>query len=196
MGRIVLITGGARSGKSLFAEEIAKARGGEVVYIATAEPSDSEMETRIARHQAQRPPEWRTLEIPLDLRSGLDPADVNVRTVLVECLSLWVANRFGGLGDSEAEGWWNETEALEQTVKAEMQRVLDCARSSTWQLLLVTNEVGLSLHPNSAIGRAYQDVLGRLNQFVGRQADDVYLVVAGQAVNLKTLAAPRPYRED
>jgi adenosylcobinamide kinase/adenosylcobinamide-phosphate guanylyltransferase len=186
MGQIVLVTGGARSGKSRFAEGLALQAGGPVVYLATAEASDAEMENRIARHQAQRPPEWTTVESPRELLPALAGKADGAAAVLLEDLSLWTANRLIDLGDSEREGWWAEVDALEKTLHAELQALLQAARAASWDLILVTNEVGWSLHPNSPLGRAFQDMLGRLNQVAASQADAVSLVVVGLALNLKT----------
>jgi adenosylcobinamide kinase/adenosylcobinamide-phosphate guanylyltransferase len=189
MGRIVLVTGGARSGKSRFAEGLAKQHGGAVVYIATAEASDSEMEARIAKHQAQRPLEWNTIETPLDLQAALHAVPPDTRSVLVECLVLWTSNHLLTLDDPGSDSWWVQVEALESTLLTELQAILDRAQGAGWDLILVTNEVGWSLHPHTALGRAFQDMLGRLNQQVAARADAVYLVVAGLAVDLKQLAA-------
>lgn len=197
MGQIVLVTGGARSGKSVFAEELAKAQGGPVVYVATAEACDDEMTDRIARHKAQRPAEWKTIESPQDLHAPLRELEAGTRAVLIECLSLWTANRMAALGDSEEEaGWWAEADALEAALKSELESLFATARSADWLLILVTNEVGMGLHPNSALGRAYQDMLGRLNQFTAARADAVYLVVSGMALNIKNLAVSRPVKEE
>ena len=187
MGRITLITGGARSGKSRFAETLA-ARSAGVCYVATAEALDEEMARRIAQHRARRPPAWPTLEAPLDLLTALDGIG-HADTVLVDCLSLWSSNRLLALGDDTAPGWWPAVAALEATLTAELRAVLALARRREWDLLLVTNETGFGVVPASPLGRAFRDLLGRLGQRVAAEADDVYLVVAGLAVELKALSA-------
>ena len=187
MGRITLITGGARSGKSRFAETLA-AQGQNVCYIATAEALDEEMAQRIAQHRARRPAHWTTLEAPRDLATALVGLG-HIDTVLVDCLSLWTSNRLLALGDDEASGWWQAVAALEATLTAELRAVLALARQSGWDLLFVTNEVGFGLVPSSRLGRAFRDLLGRLGQVVAAEADAVYLVVAGLAVEIRALAA-------
>ncbi len=188
MGQILLVTGGARSGKSAFAEKLAKRRGGAVVYVATAEASDAEMEQRIARHKTQRPAEWTTVETPLDLQAGPRAATPETRTLLVECLSLWTSNRLLLLDEPGSESWWAQVDRLETTLIAELQALFDQTRSADWDLILVSNEVGWSLHPHTALGRAFQDMLGRINQAIAARADAVFLVVAGLAVDMKPLS--------
>jgi adenosylcobinamide kinase / adenosylcobinamide-phosphate guanylyltransferase len=187
MGRIVLITGGARSGKSRFAEGLAAAHGDAVRYVATAQALDAEMGERIARHRAQRPAAWATLEAPTDLVTALDGI-TNAGAVLVDCLSLWTSNRLLALGDDETSGWWESVAALETALTAELRAAIAHARRQRWDLLLVTNETGFGVVPATRLGRAFRDLLGRLNQAAAADADAVYLVVAGLALEMKALA--------
>ncbi|HEV7215124.1 MAG TPA: bifunctional adenosylcobinamide kinase/adenosylcobinamide-phosphate guanylyltransferase [Chloroflexota bacterium] len=187
MGGITLVTGGARSGKSRFAETLAT-RGRTVCYVATAEALDAEMADRITQHRARRPQQWTTLEAPRDLAAPL-AAIRDADTVLVDCLSLWTSNRLLALGDDEAPGWWGDVATLEETLTMELNAIMTQARQSGWDLVLVTNETGFGVVPASRLGRAFRDLLGRLSQVVAAEADAVYLVVAGLAVELKTLAA-------
>lgn len=204
MGRIELITGGARSGKSRFAEQRAlvlaasrAAPGGRarVTYIATAVPFDDEMEDRIARHRARRPPEWRTVEASESLGAAIASACTESDVVLVDCVAVWVGNRLYALGDPEAEGmdaaaWWDAVGRLETDLATELEAACDAACTSQADLLLVTNEVGLGLVPPTPIGRAYRDLLGRCGQLVAAKADAVHLTIAGLAIDLTRLAAP------
>jgi adenosylcobinamide kinase / adenosylcobinamide-phosphate guanylyltransferase len=187
MGRIVLITGGARSGKSRFAERLAAAHGTAVRYVATAQALDAEMDERIARHRAQRPTAWNTVEAPSDLVAALDGTD-DAGAVLVDCLSLWTSNRLLALGDDETLGWWESVAALETALTEELRAATAHARRQRWDLLLVTNETGFGVVPATPLGRAFRDLLGRLNQVAAEDADAVYLVVAGLAVEMKALA--------
>ena len=203
MGKVVLVTGGARSGKSAFAEAVAaRARGG-VLYVATAEACDAEMADRIARHRRQRPPHWTTAERPLDLVGAVACAPEGTSVVLVDCLSVWAANRLlaagsgigekvddgpGDDGDANLAAWTERADKVERAVAQEIAQLLATARSAAWSLLLVSNEVGSGVVPPSPLGRAYRDLLGRLNQAAAGGADEAYLVVAGLAVELKRLA--------
>lgn len=208
MSRLELVTGGARSGKSAFAErraiELAAARGPETVvtYVATALATDDEMAERIAHHRARRPAAWQTIEAPVDLAPVLAAARAMDGVVIVDCLAVWSANRLLALGDPEADGgpepgaWWRDVAALEATLVEELAPLLDGSQARSADIVLVTNEVGLGLVPPTPIGRAYRDLLGRLNQRVARHADAVHLVVAGFTLDLAALGTRAPDGDD
>ena len=189
---VTLILGGARSGKSAWAEQVAANSGRPVTFVATATAGDTEMAARIAAHQASRPAGWRTVEAALDLagavRAHARPGDV----VLVDCLTLWVSNRLlagsAGYPDAEAvpDAVWRDVEA---GLLADAEALLEGARTAGAALVLVSNEVGLGLVPPYPLGRRYRDLLGRLNQAVARPADRVVLMVAGLPVDLRRLLA-------
>ena len=180
---LILITGGARSGKSALAERLAM-QGNRVLFVATAEPLDDDMARRIAVHQASRPRHWDTLEEPRSLPEAIREHTICTGsahdTVIVDCLTMWVSNLLLLYeGETEAEG-----------------RIMDAARelievyegsSASW--IVVTNEVGQGVVPSSSLGRAYRDALGRVNSLVASHADKVYLMAAGLALNLKALGA-------
>ena len=176
---LILILGGARSGKSAFAERLAR-RGRRVLFVATAEARDEDMKRRIAAHRERRPAGWDTLEEPLDLVAALRPLLDCYDTFLLDCLTLWVSNLL-----------------LDGPVRAEDGcRIQDSARElmdlvakspATW--ILVSNEVGQGIVPSSALGRAYRDALGRVNQLAASRADRVYLTTAGLSLELKSLGA-------
>ena len=152
---LVVYVGGARSGKSRLAVERARAEGRPVTFIATGEAGDEEMAERIGRHKAERPVGWRTIEEPVEVGRALASVPAG-DTVVVDCLSLWVAN--GGDGD------------------------VPQARAGL--TIAVTNEVGLGIVPDNALARAYRDELGRVNAAWVDAADEAYLVVAGRALRL------------
>ena len=171
---IVLVTGGARAGKSGWAEaEAARLAGDDVTFIATAEPRDDEMAARIAAHRAARPGAWTTIESPLLVPEAVRAARSPV--VLVDCLTLWVSNLM--LVGGDRSGGARVEECAEQLVAALSHH------AST--MIVVTNEVGLGLVPDNAAARAYRDLLGRVNARVARAADRVVLLVAGIAVELR-----------
>lgn len=183
MAEIILVLGGARSGKSQFAQQLAqRIAGSEVLFVATAEAGDHEMARRIASHRAARPAGWTTLEAPFDLGAALSRTNVRPRAVLVDCLTLLVSNvLFRGGDDSRPD-------AAERSVAQEINSLLAACESSPGTVIIVSGEVGLGLVPESALGRLYRDLLGWTNQAVAAQAATVYLLVAGLPVDLKKLA--------
>ncbi|WP_102127213.1 bifunctional adenosylcobinamide kinase/adenosylcobinamide-phosphate guanylyltransferase [Deinococcus planocerae] len=167
---IVFVTGGARSGKSTFAERRAAAAGEAVTYLATAQAFDAEMEGRIARHRADRPGGWVTVEEPLGVPGALQAA--STPTVLLDCLSLWVSNLV--LSDES-----------DDAILARADRLLAAARAREGLTVLVTNEVGLGIVPDNALARRYRDVLGWVNQRAAAASDEAWLLVSGLPVRLK-----------
>lgn len=178
--KLTLILGGARSGKSTHALRLAGASGAPVLFVATAEARDDEMAAKIARHRAERPAHWRTLEAPLGLAAALaqvPPAPV----VLVDCVTLWVSN----LLLAEGASW--------EGAVAELDALLDWHRASDAELIVVSNEVGWGLVPGDQLSRTYREWLGWFNQRLAAAADQVYLLVAGLPVDMKALARATTY---
>ncbi len=189
MGRLVLLLGGARSGKSAMAERMAMQMGGRVTYLATAQPLDEEMAQRIKNHQAARPAEWRTVEEPLDLDAAMKMAVRESDVVLVDCLTLWLSNQLCRIEAPEASPEWHAAIAeLGTRLRQSSSELIATVRSAEATALLVSNEVGLGLVPPSHLGRAYRDLLGMLNRQLAAEADQVLLMVAGLAVDVKRLA--------
>ena len=174
------VTGGARSGKSRFAERLAAETGREVVYIATMEPLDKELVERVAAHRASRPAGWWTLEAPLDPAGALAGA-APTACAIIDCLSLWVSNRLGPLGEDPRPA---AVADLGRELEAEVERLLDAARAREGPAIVVTNEVGGGVVPAYPLGRAYRDLLGRVNQRVAIAADRAWLLVAGRPLEL------------
>ena len=169
---VTLVLGGARSGKSAYAEGLVDAAaetGGAPVYFATAEAGDAEMTARIARHRERRGGRWRTVEAPLDLAAALTEESARAAPALVDCLTLWLANLMAAGRDPESE-----TEAL--------IAALDDRMAPT---VLVSNEVGLGIVPDNALARAFRDAAGRLNQRIAARAKRVIFVAAGLPLALK-----------
>ncbi|MGZ3662911.1 MAG: bifunctional adenosylcobinamide kinase/adenosylcobinamide-phosphate guanylyltransferase [Ktedonobacterales bacterium] len=185
--RLMLILGGARSGKSSYAESLALrlARERLVVYVATAEAGDDEMRARIADHQASRLAAWATIEAPLNPAAAIagSPAATAAGVVLLDCVTLWVSNV---LLSTEQDA--TAARAAAVRVGSELDALLDLYRAAPWSLVLVTNEVGMGLVPPYPLGRIYRDLLGRVNARLAAEADAVALLVAGLAVELKALA--------
>ncbi len=168
------IIGGARSGKSRYAVATQRADGA-VAFIATAEARDADMARRIARHRAERPRDWQTIEAPHDLAGALDDLKAGVDAAVIDCLTLWVANRqLRGDGDA----------AILDAARELAGRI----RTSPIDLTLVSNEVGEGVHPPTADGMRFRDLLGTTNQLIAAACDTVVLMVAGIPVTVK----PRP----
>ena len=181
---LILIIGGARSGKSAFAEKLAE-QYDRVIFVATAEALDDEMRQRIENHKRNRPAHWHTLEAPRAIVVSLDSVQSAYDILLLDCLTLWVSNL---LLDMEGR-----VDAERRIVIASEALLAACAASDA-EWIVVTNEVGEGVVPPTELGRAYQDALGRVNQLFAAQAERVYLMTAGLAVDVKALGA-RPYRD-
>jgi len=181
-GKIILITGGARSGKSLFAEKYATAQGKSVAYIATAQIYDQEMESRVARHRQRRAESWQTFESPYDADQAIQQAAIQGQVILLDCLTLYTSNLL--LSPNTPNG----PEEKYQYIMKEIDKLLVSARASQAIVLFVTNEVGMGIVPDNALARQYRDIAGMVNQKVAACADEVYLVVSGLAVEIKKMA--------
>ena len=165
----LLVLGGARSGKSRYAQQRAEAEVGALVYIATGQAFDAEMEERIAHHQADRGDRWRIVEAPLALAQAIRTEAAPDRVLLVDCLTLWASNLM--LADRDIEA---ETAALAA-----------CLRDVQGPLILVSNEVGLGIVPDNALARRFRDDAGRINQAIGLAVDEAVFVAAGLPLVLK-----------
>jgi len=170
--RSVLVLGGARSGKSAYAQALAEGAAPERVYLATAEAGDAEMAARIARHQADRSGGWTTVEEPLALAERLHAFAQLGRAALIDCLTLWLSNLMLAGRD----------------VEAEISRLAEAIGALEGPAVFVSNEVGLSLVPETKLGREFRDWQGRANREVARACDAVVFVAAG----LPTLLKPAP----
>ncbi len=172
-GRLTLILGGARSGKSDYARKLAQERGGsDVLFIATAQAGDEEMRTRIENHRAERPREWQVIESPRRVASEL--AGCHPSVALLDCVTLWVSNVLLA-----------EKHNVERTMMLEVDQVLAWHRSTETELIVVSNEVGMGVVPDNELGRAYRDLLGAVNRRLAAAADEVYFVVAGLPTQVK-----------
>ena len=185
MGRLLLILGGARSGKSAYAQRLAQELGGDhVLFVATAEAWDEDMAQRIARHQQDRPASWQTLETPGNVGQAIALHLHDTPVVVVDCLTLLVSNTLLRLSASP------DPAASEAAVQEEVTVLLQTCQASAATCIVVSNEVGLGLVPDNPLGRRYRDLLGKANQALAAQAEVVYFMVAGLPVNVKALANP------
>ncbi len=177
---ITLITGGARSGKSSFAEKLLKSEK-DVVYIATAEVYDQEMKDRVAHHVARRPDRWRTFEgfRYLDRAIGLE------KHYLIDCITNLVSREQYEHTKNQDKISSDDIERIEKSCIATMSTFIDEVVSIEGNLIIVTNEIGNGLVPMDSISRGYRDIHGRVNQYLALRADQVYLVVSGIEVKIK-----------
>src|SRR5262245_16569555 len=183
MSRVILVTGGARSGKSDFAQQLAGKSREQVVFIATAEALDEDMARRIEAHRQARPAAWLTIECPRRLGDALRSVG-SARTIVVDCLTMLVSNVLLSLGDVGDEP---SAEAAAQAVNEEVRLLIDAGRKVAGTVIVVTNEVGSGIVPDNPLARLFRDLLGRANAALAREADLVYLMVSGLPVEIKSV---------
>ncbi len=187
MGHLTLILGGARSGKSTHAQRLAMAHGGKVVFIATAEASDDEMSDRIAAHQADRPADWHTLEIPHHVGETFRRLSPPAEVVLLDCMTLLVSNLLLLGGDIDQP----DAAQAEKRLDGELRGLLDAIHDGRADWIIVSNEVGQGLVPAYPSGRVYRDLLGHANQRLAGEAAEVYWMVAGIPVPIQGWKIPK-----
>ena len=176
MGNLTLILGGARSGKSMFAERLAERGNRQVLYIATARGLDEEMTARIASHRQKRPSTWQTMEIPMNVGRVLQSQTIPSDAVLLDCLTLLVSNR---VMEASTDVDQPDEKLAKFLVQQEIDDLLTCIKASRAEWIIVSNEVGLGLVPPYPLGRLYRDLLGWANQELAAASDQVYFMVAG-----------------
>jgi adenosylcobinamide kinase/adenosylcobinamide-phosphate guanylyltransferase len=188
MKKTILITGGARSGKSRFAQELGQKLGGQVLFVATAEAGDEEMSQRIKEHRKKRPATWRTLEVGSHVGRRIKQEIGEAQVVVVDCVTLLVSNISSQYDGQTLEGV--KESVLEKQVVAEINELAECVKNIDASFVIVSNEVGLGLVPTSRVGRLYRDLLGKANQILAQCADEVYLMVAGLPLKIKPIVKP------
>jgi adenosylcobinamide kinase/adenosylcobinamide-phosphate guanylyltransferase len=186
----ILIIGGARSGKSRFALELALKLGEPVLFVATAEAGDEEMRQRIEEHQRARPLAWRTLEVATHVGSQISQKIGEAQVVIVDCITLLVNNILSQYSPQTSAS------VVEQEVTGEINELVECINHTKASFIIVTNEVGTGLVPANRMSRLYRDLLGKANQLLAQQADEVYLTLAGLPVQIKPDQHFRPIRSD
>lgn len=187
MGKLCLILGGARSGKSTYAQRLAGERGQAVVYLATARSLDDEMQKRIRIHRSDRPLEWITLEVERQVGPAVLNRCPQAEVVLLDCLTMLVTNL---LMDVSADEDHPDEEAAEAALEDELRSLLEALHRGRSNWIIVSNEVGLGLVPPYPLGRLYRDLLGRANQRLACVADEVFWMVAGIPVPIHDYRLP------
>ncbi len=177
LSRLILVTGPARSGKSEWAETLAQNSGLSVIYLATSQlnSTDIEWQNRIENHKIRRPPEWKTLEVPIELAATLQQVSQPDTCILVDSLGTWLAN----LLDLDDESW-----------QKTLEDIITVLRQTSGQVILVAEETGWGIVPAYQIGRTFRDRLGLLTRKMGCIANPVYLVAGGHVLNLSRLGTP------
>jgi adenosylcobinamide kinase/adenosylcobinamide-phosphate guanylyltransferase len=179
MSKIILVLGGARSGKSSYAQSLAEETGKSVTFIATAQALDEEMSARIQKHRTERPAEWETLEVPLDLASHTQWIKSDV--VVLDCITLLISNLLMQFVKDDLV----DELPFKLAVQKEMEELIGAIRSQKQDWIIISNELGLGLVPPYQMGRVYRDWLGWSNQRLAREADQVILMVAGIPMVIK-----------
>ena len=177
MARTIFITGGARSGKSGFAEKLAVGFGAPLVYLATAQTLDSEMDERVRRHRDRRGGQWTTIEEPIHLSQALARCDGQYQVVLVDCVTLWLSNLLFKYEDA--------AENCEERIQEDLQRLKSTLQGMVTPVILVSNEVGMGIVPDNALARMFRDIAGSANQTLAANADEVHVVISGIPLRLK-----------
>ena len=183
MGKIILVTGGARSGKSAFAEKLAlKIGNGRAAYIATAQIFDDEMNFRVKLHQAWRGENWKTFEAPLAAEEKILEASKNFNSLLFDCVTIYVSNFLCASALDDEKFLYDE-------LRARINKLIDAAKISDAVTIFVSNEVGGGIVPENKLARRFRDLAGLANQMLAAQSEKVFLTVAGVAVDVKKLEA-------
>ncbi|MFA6850550.1 MAG: bifunctional adenosylcobinamide kinase/adenosylcobinamide-phosphate guanylyltransferase [Selenomonadaceae bacterium] len=182
MGKIILVTGGARSGKSKFAEEYVAKHGKNIAYIATAQIYDEEMRYRVSLHRSRRPELWQTYEAPFEAEKVIAAAGKIHDMILFDCLTLYLSNMLCKREDiSDHEGNYI-------LVKEAIAKLLQQAKRNSGTIVFVTNEVGQGIVPENKLSREYRDLAGLMNQMIAQEAAKTYLVICGIPVNIRKIA--------
>lgn len=189
MANFALITGGARSGKSSFAELLAAHPGKPVIYIATAQVLDDEMSLRVKKHRLQRPSNWQLIEEPFDIPAALNGIRDEDSVVLLDCVTIWLSNLMLKSLDSDSESSYPDTLSpeAEEEIMAQVREAASLAKEITPQVIMVTNEVGQGIVPDNPIARSYRDLAGRANQLLAHHAHQLFWVVAGYPIEVKQI---------
>lgn len=186
MKKTILVTGGARSGKSAFAEKMAEDIGTEILYIATAIPFDEEMKDRIKKHQIQRPKHWKTVEMYSDFGKLFnEDAFHSCDCLLLDCVTIMVTNLMMASEEDFDHCSHERIDEVEDRIHEEIKKLIELCQVNEKKLIMVTNELGMGLVPVSRFSRIFRDIAGRINQDVAQKADEVYLTVSGIPMKLK-----------
>lgn len=185
MSNIILVTGGARSGKSSFAESLCIEQNNKTAYIATSVAFDDEMKNRVKKHQESRPKNWKTYEIYKDIYSIVEELNKNHDTVIMDCVTLMVNNLMFTHGIEVDEATSEELNELENYIREQITKLLEAVKKTNLYFVIVTNEIGMGIVPENKLSRIYGDFVGRANQLISSYSNEVYFVVSGIPMKVK-----------
>ncbi|MBM7854486.1 adenosylcobinamide kinase/adenosylcobinamide-phosphate guanylyltransferase [Desulfohalotomaculum tongense] len=184
-GKLILVLGGAKSGKSRFAEKLAVNISSDVTYVATAAVLDDEMARKVALHRASRPQHWQTIEETTNLVDVIKEHGSRTDVILIDCLTLWLSNLLLDANNTASGISWADKESF---ILSEVKKLASATVETRAAIIVVANEVSLGLIPDNRLGRAFREVAGLANQVIADYADEVYLIVAGIPMEIKSLA--------
>lgn len=185
MSHLILVTGGARSGKSQFAESLCRNRNNRTAYIATSIPFDEELKARVKKHRKMRPDTWETFEIYEDIYKVIPKIAREHDTVILDCVTLMVNNLMFKENLDYDELTTKEVDVLEASIKAQFTNLLEAVKQTDLYFVIVTNEIGMSPVAANKLTRIYTDIIGRMNQLITKESDEVYFVVSGISMKIK-----------
>ncbi|OPJ55790.1 bifunctional adenosylcobinamide kinase/adenosylcobinamide-phosphate guanylyltransferase [Alkalithermobacter paradoxus] len=185
MSRIIMITGGARSGKSSFAEKLCKEQNSKVAYIATSVPFDEGMKDRIEKHRKMRPNSWTTYEVYKDIYKYISDISTSHEVVLLDCITLLINNLMFDFDIDWDNCKADEVDSIEEYIQNQITLLIDEIRKTNLQFVFVSNEIGMGVVPANRLSRIYTDIAGRINQRISSLSDEVYFVVSGIPIKIK-----------
>lgn len=185
MSKIILVTGGARSGKSRYAEDLCRAQNNAVAYIATSIPFDKDFKERVKKHQEMRPSEWATFEVYEDIYKVIPEIASRHETVILDCVTLMINNLMFKENLDYDKLTALEIDTLEANIKEQFIKLIESIKKTDLYFVLVTNEIGLAPVAANRLTRIYTDIIGRINQLIAQSSDEVYLVVSGIPMKIK-----------
>ena len=181
---MILVTGGCRSGKSAFAEDLVTKWGQRVLYIATAIAFDDEMKKRVESHKIRRPSHWDTYEGYLDLPQVIEEKAEQYDGILLDCITIWITNLLFSFSDTDNPENM-DFQYLEKKILEEAKRLIKALQKTSVHMIVVTNEVGLGIIPENPLSRHFCDIAGKVNQYLANYAKEVYLMVSGIPMKIK-----------
>lgn len=185
MSEIIFVTGGAKSGKSAFAESLCIEKNDKTGYIATSIPFDDEMKEKVRLHKERRPSEWKTYEIYRDIFKKIEIISKDCNIVMLDCITLMINNLMFDYNLNPQELSNKELEKMEKFIFEQFEKLLEEIKKTDLYFVFVTNEIGMGVVPENKLSRIYSNIAGKINQYVASKSDEVYLVISGIPVKIK-----------